>query len=111
MAERGVIHIITELGGCVIGLPTDKEQIASSLRDYARCQGMERLELLDPSAGDLGEWANMATFAITKHGIEDPVLVGTHRGDRVLLGVRKLYGYPAPGVRLPPGFLRVKYRA
>ena len=109
MVVTGVVHIISELGGCIVDMPTDKEEIARSLSDYARCQGMERLKLLDPSTGDLGEWANMATFAITKHGIEDPVLVGTHRGDPVLLGVRKLYGYPPPGVPLPPDILRVKY--
>ena len=111
MVETGVIHIIGALGGCVIDMPPDKEGNARYLRDYALCQGMGQLELLDPAVGDLGEWTNMANFAIAKHGIEDPVLVGTHRGDRVLLGVAKYYGYPMPGAPLPPDIVRAKYRA
>ncbi len=98
--DRGSIHIISELGGCVIGLPPDKEEIARSLREYARRQKMERLELLDPSTDDLGEWADMGIFAIREHRIEGPVLVGTHRGDRVLLSVSKRYGYPGRGAPL-----------
>ena len=100
MVGTGVLHIISELGGCVVGLPPDKENITASLRKYACRQGMEHLRLLDPSTDDLGEWADMGAFAIMTHRIEGPVLVGTHRGDRVLVGVSKRYGYPVLGAPL-----------
>ena len=98
--EPGVIHIISEIGGCIIGLPPDTEGITQSLRTYARRQGMESLELMDPLNQDLDEWAHMAGFAICQYGIEGPVLIGMHSGDRVLLGVSKRYGYPAPDAPL-----------
>ena len=92
--------MISEIGGCAIGLPPDAEGITQSLRTYARRQGMESLELMDPLNQDLGEWAHMAEFAICQYGIEGPVLAGAHEGERVLLGVSKRYGYPAPGTPL-----------
>ena len=98
--EPGVIHIISEIGGCIIGLPPDTEGITQSLRSFARRQSMEQLELKDPLSQDLGKWAHMAEFAICEYGIEGPVLIGTHKGERVLLGVSKRYGYPAPGAPL-----------
>jgi len=61
---------------------------------------MESLELMDPLNQDLGKWAHMAEFAICQYGIEGPVLAGAHEGERVLLGVSKRYGYPAPGTPL-----------
>lgn len=107
--EPGVIHIISVLGGCVIGLPPDTEEITRSLRNYAHCQGMEPLELLDPSSDDLDEWTDMWSFAIGEYGVEGPVLVGTQQGDRVLLGVSKRYGYPAPGATLHDIFRVVRF--
>ena len=82
--DPGVIHIISQIGGCMVGRPPNKEKITESLRNYASWQGMEPLELLDPSTDDLGAWADMGTFAISKYGIEGPVLRGTHRGERVV---------------------------
>ena len=98
--ESGVIHIVSEIGGCIIGRPLDTEGIIQTLRSYARRQGMEFLELMEPLNQDLGEWAHMAQFAICEYGIEGPVLVGAHECERVLLGVSKRYGYPMPGVPL-----------
>ena len=94
--EPGTIHIISELGGCEVGLPPDTEEITNSLRNYARCQCMEALELVDPPTDDLGEWTDMWTFAVSEYEIEGPVLVGMHQADRVLLAVSKHYGYPGP---------------
>ena len=107
----GVVHIISEIGGCIIDLPPDREAITRSLRRYAHRQGMKQLDLLDPSTDDLGEWADMGTFAIQEYGIEGPVLVGTHQGDRVLIGVSKRYGYPAPGASLEDLFWVVRLPA
>lgn len=98
--ERGTIHVISEIGGCTIDLPPDTEEITRSLHSYAHSRGMEPLELLDPSTDALGEWADMGHFAIREYRIEGPVLVGTHQGGRVLLGVSKRYGYPVPGTPL-----------
>ena len=97
MAEGGLIHIISELGGCIVDLPPDREAIMKSLRKYARLRDMERLNVMDPSTDDSGEWADLSTFAVRECGVQGPVLVGTHRRDRVLVGVSKRYGYPAPG--------------
>lgn len=91
----GVIHVISEIGGCVIGLPPDTEEITRSLRSYAQQQGMETLILLDPEKDDLGDWGDMVAFAADQYGAEGPVLVGTHQGERALVGVSKRYGYPA----------------
>ena len=98
--EPGVIHIISEIGGCIVGLPPDTEGITQSLRTYARRQGMESLELMEPLNQDLGEWAHMAGFAICEYRIEGPVLAGAHEGERVLLAVSKRYGYQEPGAPL-----------
>ena len=95
--ERGTIHVISEIGGCILDLPPDKRRITKSLRTYASRQDMAHLELLDPLTDKLGKWADMANFAIENYRIEGPVLVGIHCGDRVLLGVSKRYGYPRPG--------------
>ena len=100
LIERGTIHIISEIGGCIIDLPPDREGIATSLRSYARRQGMEPMELLDPSIDSLGEWAEMGHFAMGEYRLQGPVLVGTHQGDRVLVGVSKRYGFPGPGASL-----------
>ena len=108
--ERGTIHIISEIGGCVIGLPPDRKGITTSLRSYARRQGMEHLELLDPLTDALDEWAEMWNSAMREYGIEGPILVGTHQGDRVLLGVSKRHGYPGPGVSLDDIFKVVRYK-
>ena len=45
--DPGVIHIISEIGGCVVGRPPNKEKTTASLRNYASWQGMEPLELLE----------------------------------------------------------------
>ena len=37
--EPGLIHIISEIGGCIIDLPPDTEEIERSLRKYARLRG------------------------------------------------------------------------
>ena len=97
MAESGLVHIISELGGCIVDLPPDREAITKSLRKYARLKDMERLNVIDPSTDDSDEWADLSAFAVREYGVQGPVLVGTHRGDRVLVGVSKRYGYPAPG--------------
>ena len=107
--ERGTIHIISEIGGCVIGLPPDRKGITTSLRSYARRQGMEHLELLDPLTDALDEWAEMWNSVMREYRIEGPILVGTHQGDRVLLGVSKRYGYPGPGVSLDDILKVVRY--
>ena len=98
--EQGVVHIITHLGGCTVGLPIDREWITASLREYARRQDMMGLNVLDPSADDLGEGAEIVEFAIRDYEIEGPVLVGTHRGHQVLLGLFTLYGLPSGRVAL-----------
>ena len=74
LMERGAIHIISEIGGCIIDLPPDREGIATSLRSYARRQGMEPMELLDPSIDSLGEWAEMGPF---RYGGVSPDPTGT----------------------------------
>ena len=107
--EQGVIHIISEIGGCVIDLPVDSEGIAKSLHNYAGRHGMESMELLDPEATNLGEWAGMAGYAMARYRIEGPVLVGQHDGERVLVGVNKRYGYPGPGVSLEPTYKVVTF--
>lgn len=108
MAEGSLIHIISELGGCIVDLPPDRQAIMKSLRKYARLQDMERLNVMDPSTGDSGEWADLSMFAARKYDVQRPVLVGTHRGDRVLVGVSKRYGYPAPDAPLHDTFRVVK---
>ena len=90
----GVIHIISEIGGCVIGLPPDTEEITRSLQNYAQQHGMETLRLIDPDKDDLDDWADMVALVVGEYGAEGPVLVGTHQGERVLVGVSKRYGYP-----------------
>ena len=62
--EPGIIHIVSEIGGCVVGLPPDTEGITRSLRSYASRQCMQSLRLLNPVNQDLGDWAQMAAFAI-----------------------------------------------
>ena len=96
MSEGRVLHIISEIGGCVIGLPTDKEGIEVSLRRYALRHEMDDMEVMDPGTDDLGDWIDIAEHAVTHFGIEGPVLVGTYHQDRVLVGVSKRYGYPVP---------------
>ena len=91
----GAIHIIWEHDGCIPDLPSDTEVTTRSLRDYAKQQGMEMLELLDPDNDDLGDWANMVAFAIGEYGLRGPMLAATHRGERVLVGVLNWYGYPS----------------
>ena len=108
MVKSGLIHIISELGGWVVGLQPDKESIARSLYEYARHQDMEHLKLLDPSIDDLGEWGEMVVFAF-RQGVVGPVLVGRHMGDQVLLGVSNRYGYPAPGASAEALFRVVKF--
>ena len=39
LAEGSLIHIISELGGCIVDLPPDRQAIMKSLRKYARLQG------------------------------------------------------------------------
>ena len=107
--ETGLIHIISEIGGCIIGDPPDKDGISKSLLTYANRHDMADLKLLDPPTDNLGAWAGMAAFAIEEYGIEGPVLVGTCRGDRVLLGVSKRYGLPAPESTLDDIFEVVAY--
>ena len=107
--ESGTIHIISEIGGCVLGLPPDKKGITKSLRTYARRQDMAHLKVLDPRTDNLGEWADMAYFAIENYSIEGPVLVGIHVGDRVLLGMSKRYGYPGPRAPLHDIFYVVRF--
>lgn len=110
MAEGSLIHIISELGGCIVDLPPDREAIERSLRKYARLQDMERLNVVDPSTDDSGEWVDLSTLAIRQYGVQGPVLVGSHQGDRVLVGVSKRYGYPAPGSPLHDTFRVVRVK-
>ena len=92
---QGIAHIISEIGGCVIGLPPDTEGITRSLRSYAQQHGMEMLKLIDPYKDDLESWADLVASVVGEYGIEGPVLVGMHEGERVLVGISKRYGYPA----------------
>ena len=94
MPEGRVLHIISEIGGCVIGLPTDREGIVGSLRRYALRHEMEGMEMMDPETDDLGDWTDIAEHAVTNFGVEGPVLVGIYEQDRILVGVSKRYGYP-----------------
>ena len=70
--ETGLIHIISEIGGCIIGDPPDNKGITNSLQTYANRQDMADLKVLDPPTDNLGEWAGMAAFAIEEYGIEGP---------------------------------------
>ena len=108
-AEPGVIHIISESGGCVVGLPPDVDGITRSLRFYAEAQGLEGLAVINPSGENLGEWADIAEYAARKCGIEGPVLVGLHRGQRALVGVSKRYGYPGPGASLDDEHILIQF--
>ncbi len=100
MSKGKVLHIISEIGGCIVGEPSDEEGIEDSLRGYAFRHEMEGMKVIDPVTGDLGDWNDMAEHAVTNFGTEGPVLVGTHGDDRVLVGVSKRYGYPGPGESL-----------
>ena len=112
MSKGRVLHIISEIGGCIVEETPDEEGIERTLRRYALRHEMEGMEVMHPATNDLGSWNDMAEHAVTNFGTEGPVLVGTHEGDRVLVGVAKRYGYPGPGeslhdiinvVRLPLG--------
>ena len=96
MIEKGVVHIISELGGCVVGQEPDVAEISESLRDYARRNEMNSLGLPNPASDVLGEWLEIVAFAVARHGTEGPVLVGWNEGQRVLVGLKKRYGYPGP---------------
>ena len=52
--EPGTLHVISEIGGCIVGLPPDEKEITDSLRNYARREGLESLELVDPASQGLG---------------------------------------------------------
>lgn len=120
-AEPGVIHIISEIGGCVVGRPPDVDGISRSLRFYAAEQGLEGLEVIKLpgqtrrggksfAAGEsLGEWADIAEYAARECGIEGAVLVGRHQGQRALVGVSKRYGYPMPGASLDDEHLLIQF--
>lgn len=90
----GTLHIISELGGCVVGLLPDDQGIAMSLRAYAQEKDLELLDLLYPESQDLGEWEDMVNLAIEEFRIEGPVLVGNHGGVPTLVGIHKRYGLP-----------------
>ena len=100
MGKSGHIHIISQYGGCVVGLPPDAAQITDPLHAYTAQRGMAELELIDPKTDDLGEWADMVATAIEDCSTEGPVLVGRHRGGRVLVGISKLYGLLLPDAPL-----------
>lgn len=120
-AEPGIIHIISESGGCVVGLPPDIDGISRSLRFYAAEQGLEGMEVIRLpgktrrggqgfTAGEnLGEWADIAEYAARKCGIEGAVLVGRHQGQRALVGVAKRYGMPAPGASLDDEHILIQF--
>ena len=98
--EPGTLHVISEIGGCIVGLPPDEKGITDSLRNYARREGLESLELVDPASQDLCSWEEMVKVAVKEYRVEGTVLVGTHDGDRSLVGVSKRYGLPVPGASL-----------
>ena len=98
--EPGILHVISEIGGCILGLQPDEEKVTDLLRSYARREGLQSLELVDSVAQDLGDWEEMVNVAIKEYGIEGPVLLGTHNGDRSLVVVSKRYGLSAPGESL-----------
>lgn len=108
-AEPGVIHIISEIGGCVVGRPPDVDGISRSLRFYAEEQGLEGLQAINPAGASLGEWADIAEYAARKCGVEGPMLVGRHQGQRALVGVSKRYGYPGPGASLDDEHIRIQF--
>ena len=127
-AEPGVIHIISEIGGCVVGGPPDVDGISRSLRFYAEEQGLEGLDVINlpgkPRRGgkgransetgaadgeSLGEWADIAEYAVRKWGAEGVALAGRHEGQRALVAVSKRYGYPAPGASLDDRHIRIQF--
>ena len=120
-AEPGVIHIISEIGGCIVGGPPDTDGISHSLRLYAAEQGLEGLEAIKlpvkarrggqarTDGESLGEWGDLAEYAVRKWGVEGVALVGRHEGQRVLVGVAKRYGYPAPGASLDDRQIRIQF--
>ena len=110
--RSGFIHIVSKHGGCEFAAPNPagqtaglsdsrhSGQIVASLDEYAGLQGIESPEFLYPWTKELGEWKDMADYAVRYYGIVGPALVGTHKGRRILVGATMRYGYPATNEEL-----------